>query len=113
MGTSIGVLTMLRYKRITTPTLTDGQETIAELLTCPKGKRYKVVSISTAPLADMYLRVYRNAEQVVDAASIVMTTAAPILLMNVPLEVGDVLKAGFYNNGAVTTAKQITIAYED
>lgn len=104
---------MLRFKRITTATLTDGAETIAEILSCPKGRRYKVVSISTAPLADMYLRVYKNAEQIVDAASIIMTTAAPILRMGVDLDVGDVLKAGFYNNGAATTAKQITIGYED
>ena len=104
---------MLRYKRITTPTLTDGVETLAEILSCPKTKRYKVVLISSAPLADMYLRVYKNAEQIVDAASIIMTTAAPILTMDVDLETGDVLKAGFYNNGAVTTAKQITIGYTD
>lgn len=104
---------MLRYKRITTVTLTDGVETLADILSCPKNKRYKIVSISTAPLADMYLRVYKNAEQVVDAASITMTTAAPWLPMNVQLETGDVVKAGFYNNGAVTTAKQITIGYTD
>lgn len=104
---------MLRYKRITTATLTDGSETIAEILTCPKGRKYKVVSISTAPLANMYLRVYKNAEQIVDAASIIMTTAAPILEMDASLDVGDVLKAGFYNNGAATTAKEITIGYRD
>lgn len=104
---------MLRYKRITTPTLTDGQETISELLSCPTGKRYRIVSISSAPLADMYLRVYRQAEQIVDAASIIMTTAAPLLAMDLPLDVGQVVKAGFYNNGAVTTPKQITIGYMD
>ena len=104
---------MLRYKRITTPTLTDGSETISELLSGMKGKKYRIVSISTAPLADMYLRVYKNAEQVVDAASIAMTTAAPFLPMDIPMEQGDTIKAGFYNNGAATTAKQITIGYED
>lgn len=104
---------MLRYKRITTPTLTDGKETLAELLSCPQGKRYKIVSISSAPLADMYLRVYRQAEQIVDVASIIMTTAAPILPMDLPLDVGQVVKAGFYNDGALTDAKQITIGYTD
>lgn len=104
---------MLRYKRITTATLTDGTETIAELLSCPKGKRYKIVSISSAPLANMYLRVYKNAEQIVDAASIAMTTAKPFLDMDVTLDVGDVIKTGFYNNGAATTAKEITIGYRD
>lgn len=104
---------MLRYKRITTGTLTDGIETLAEILSCPKGRKYKIVSISTAPLANMYLRVYKNAEQIVDAASIIMTTAAPILSMDIRMDVGDVVKAGFYNNGAVTDVKEITIGYTD
>ena len=104
---------MLRYKRITTPTLTDGTETIAEILSGIDGRNYKIVSITCAPLADMYLRVYRNAEQIVDIASIAMTTAKPLLPMNLPVKLGQNIKAGFYNDGAATTAKQITIGYED
>lgn len=104
---------MLRYKRITTATLTDGVETLAEILSCPKGKKYTIVSIATAPLANMYLRLYRNSEQIVDVASIALTTAKPFLPMDLPMDVGDVVKAGFYNNGAATTAKEITIGYKD
>jgi len=104
---------MLRYKRITTGTLTSGVETIAEILSCPKGKKYRIVTIATAPLALMYLRVYRDAEQIVDCASTDLTTAAPLLPMDLALDTGQVVKAGFYNNGAVTTAKEITIGYKD
>lgn len=104
---------MLRYKRITTATLTSGVETIVEILSCPKGKKYRIVTISTAPLANMYLRVYKDAEQIVDAASIDMTTASPLLPMDITLDTGQVCKAGFYNNGAATTAKEITIGYRD
>ncbi len=104
---------MLKYKRITTATLTDGSETLADMLAGMSGKNRRIVSISTAPLADMYLRVYKDAEQVVDAASIIMTTAAPVLKMDLPLVEGELCKVGFYNDGAVTTAKQITIGYEE
>lgn len=104
---------MLRYKRINTGTLTSGVETILEILSCPKGKKYKIVSIATAPLANMYLRVYRDAEQIVDAASTDMTTSMPLLPMDLSLDTGQVCKAGFFNNGAVTTAKEITIGYKD
>jgi len=104
---------MLRYKRITTPTLTDGAEILSEILAGVKGKKQTIVSISTAPLANMYLRVYRNSEQVVDAASIVMTTAKPFLPMDLPVETGSQIRVGFYNNSAATTAKQITIGYKD
>ena len=104
---------MLKYKRITTPTLTDGSETLADMLSGFAGKNRRIVSISTAPLADMYLRVYRDAEQIVDVASIILTTAAPILKMDLPLAEGQQVKVGFYNDGAATIAKQITIGYEE
>lgn len=104
---------MLRYKRITTTTLTDGVETLASILTGMSGKNRHIVTISTAPLANMYLRVYRDAEQVVDIASIDLTTAAPLLPMDLPLAEGQECKVGFYNNGAATTAKEITIGYTE
>ena len=104
---------MLRYKRITTPTLPVGTETLSDMLSGFSGKNRKIVSISTAPLAVMYLRVYRDSEQIVDCASIALTTAAPWLPMDLPLAEGQNCKVGFYNDSAVTTAKQITIAYEE
>ena len=104
---------MLRYKRIIIPVVTDGKETILEILSCPQGKSYRIVSISTAPLSLHYLRVYRDAEQIVDAATIIMTTSAPILPMDIPLSTGQVCKAGFYNDGASEAAKPITIGYKD
>lgn len=104
---------MLKYKRITTATLTDGAETIADMISGGAGKNRRIVSISTAPLADMYLRVYRGGEQIVDCASIILTTAAPILKMDLPLAEGQQCKVGFYNNGAATTAKQVTVGYEE
>jgi hypothetical protein len=104
---------MRKYKRITTPTLTDGTEVLSDMLSGFAGKNRKIVSIATAPLADMYLRVYRDAEQIVDVASIHLTTAAPWLPMDLPLAEGQQCKVGFYNDGAVTTAKQITVGYEE
>ena len=103
---------MLMYKRIETATLTVGKEVIGEILSCPKGKRYKIVSITCAPLANMLLRVYRGAQQIVDIDSIAMTSAAPLLPMDLPLDVGQVCKAGFYNDtGGNTAARQITVGY--
>jgi len=105
---------MLRYKTIETATLTVGKEIIAEILSCPKGRKYTIVSIHVAPLDGMLLRVYRQAEQVVDINSIAMTSAAPLLPMNIPLDVGMVCKAGFYNDsGGNTAARRITVGYTD
>ncbi len=105
---------MLRYKRIETETLTINKEKIGEILSCPADKRYKIISITTAPLAHIFLRVYKNAEQIVDIETVAMTEGSPLLPMNLPLKVGDVVRAGFYNHeDAATDAKQITIGYTD
>lgn len=104
---------MLKYKRLKTATLTDGVETIADILAGFAGKNRRIVSISTAPLANMYLRVYRDADQIVDMSSERCTSAAPWAKMDLPLAEGQQCKVGFYNDGAVTTAKQITIGYEE
>ena len=104
---------MLRYKRIETGTLTQNKELIYEILSGLEGKRFKIVSISSAPLADCFLRVYRNAEQIVDAASIIMTTAAPLLPMDLPVSIGQTVRVGFLNESVTGTAKFITIGYRD
>ena len=105
---------MLRYKRIETASLTVNTERIGEILSCPKDKRYKIVSITTDPLAHMFLRVYRNAEQIVDIESLACTSGSPLLPMDLLLNVGDVIRAGFYNHeDAATAKKQITIGYTD
>lgn len=105
---------MLRYKRIETLALTAGKEIIGEILSCPKGRRYKIVSIHADPLDSMFLRVYRDAEQIVDIDSIAMTTAAPLLPMDLDIDVGQVVRAGFYNDtGGNTDPRQITIGYTE
>lgn len=104
---------MIKYKRLRTATLTDGAETIATILQGAKNKVYRIVGITTDPLADMWLRLYKNADQIVDVQSIACTAAKPVLDMDVPVDLGDDIKVGFYNNGAATTAKDVTVAYEE
>lgn len=104
---------MIKYKRLRTATLTDGAETLATILQGAKNKNYRIVGLTTDPLADMWIRLYKNADQIVDMQSIACTTAKPVLDMDLPVELGDDIKVGFYNNGAATTAKDIAIAYEE
>lgn len=104
---------MLKYKRLRTATLTDGAETLATIIQGVKGKTRRIVGITTDPLADMWLRLYKNAEQIVDVQSIACTSGSPILPMDLPVELGEDIKVGFYNNGAVTTAKDVTVSYEE
>ncbi|GAJ24203.1 unnamed protein product, partial [marine sediment metagenome] len=49
-----------------------------------------------------------------DITSTVITDMSPLLPMDLPLSVGQVVKAGFYNDGSgATTGTPITIGYRD
>ena len=103
---------MLKYiKKKITPS--DGEETIVTILAGMAGKNRVVKSISTAPLIKIYLRVYRDAEQIVDASSLICTDGSPLLPMDLPLADGQQCSVGFYNDGAAETAKYITIGYTE
>lgn len=106
---------MLKYiKKKITPT--DGEESLVNILAGMAGKNRVVVSLYTAPLNKMYIRVYRDAEQIVDANSLICTSGSPLLPMNVSLADGQQLEVGFYNDGgdpAPTDDKYITIGYTE
>ena len=104
---------MVKYYRKKTSTLTSGLETLYDMIAGVAGKRRKVIGFTTAPLADMFIRIYKNAEQIVDVQSIACVTGIAYLPMDITLNEGDKLTCGFYNNGAATTAKDMTVVYEE
>lgn len=103
---------MLKYiKKKVTPTT--GEESLVNILAGMAGKNRVVVSVYTVPLLKHYLRVYRDAEQIVDADSTICTSGSPLLPMELPLADGQQLEVGFYNDGVSETAKYITIGYTE
>lgn len=103
---------MLKYaKKKITPV--EGEESLVNIIAGMAGKNRRIVSIYTAPLNAMYLRVYRDAEQIVDVNSLVCTSGSPLLPMDLSLADGQQLEVGFYSDGAGTTAKYITVGYEE
>ena len=103
---------MLKYKRVNTGTLTVGGEELVDLIAGMSGKNRKIVSISTKAVAGNYLRLYRDADQIVDLDSERLTTAAPWAKMDLPIAEGQQVKTGIY---CVTTntAVEITIGYDE
>lgn len=104
---------MIKYYRKKTGTLTSGVETTYDTISGVAGKRRRVIGFTTAPLADMFVRIYKNAEQIVDVSSIACVSGIPYLPMDITLNEGDKITAGFYNNGAATTAKDFSLIYEE
>lgn len=104
---------MLKVKTIKTGTLTKSYEKLYDILTGMVGKNRRIISITTIPLNLAYLRVYRDADQIVDINSLHLVAAAPWLKMDLSLAEGQVCKVGFYNMSDTDTAKHITISYEE
>jgi len=103
---------MLKYKRVSSGDLTTGEETLVDMIAGMAGKNRVIKTISTKKTTGNYLRLYRDAEQIVDFDSDLFTTGWTMLPMDLPLAEGQQVKVGIY---CVTTATavQIVIGYEE
>lgn len=103
---------MLKYKRVSADTLATGTEKLYDMIAGMAGKNRRIVSIGTPPVAGNYLRVYRDAEQIVDFDSYLFTTGWTMLPMDLPMAEGQQVKVGIYCVTTTTTV-QIVIGYEE
>ena len=103
---------MLKYKRVNVTGLTAGVEVLVDMLSGMAGKNRRIVSINTEAVALDYLRVYRDAEQIMDCECPIATDATRWLPMDLPLAEGQQCKVGIYRGSALTEA-EITIRYEE
>lgn len=104
---------MLKWKRVSSGALPAAAETLVDFLAGMAGKNRRLVKACCVPTADRLLRIYRDAEQIVDFDTAVLDTYEPFIDLNIPLAEGQQCKVGFHNPGAVGVAMSIMIAYEE
>jgi len=104
---------MLKWKRVLSPVLTLNAEVLTDMLSGMAGKNRVIKQIAFTPTQYKFLRVYRDAEQIVDFDSYVLNGEYPVLTMDLPLAEGQQCKAGFYNSSGATTEISIMIGYEE
>lgn len=105
---------MLKYKKLRFTSIADTVEDIDPILVGMAGKNRRIVSVSATPDDTFYIRVYRDAEQIVDVNSLVLTVEKPFLPMDLPLAEGQICTAGFLNStGSTVTNRDITIGYTE
>ncbi|MCJ7828833.1 MAG: hypothetical protein MUP81_03715 [Dehalococcoidia bacterium] len=104
---------MLAWKCYKFPAIANNVESLTDLLAGMSGKNRKVKFVAGDIDSDIYLRLYRDAEQVVNIECDLLTTAAPLLPVDIALAEGQLLKAGFYNEAAGSVTPTITIGYEE
>ena len=104
---------MLKYKRVSIVAPQTGSDNLVDMIAGMAGKNRHIKSIATTGADSDYLRLYRDAEQIVDCDCELLTDAAPWLAMDLPLAEGQQCKVGLYPSANRAGTFQITIGYEE
>lgn len=104
---------MLKWKRISV-TAVAGFEQVDDILAGMVGKNRVIKFFFEGDRTALtYLRLYRDAEQIVDIECDLLSQYAPMLPMDLPLSEGQLCKAGFYNGTGGDLTRSIEIGYEE
>ena len=104
---------MLRWKNFKMATIVAADEKLETALAGVSGKNRVIKHLVFDQNADVYVRVYKDAEQIVDLESTVNGTTFRIMPMDLPLAEGEICKIGFYNKAGTCTTPDIAIGYEE
>lgn len=104
---------MLKWKNFKMATITAPDEKLETALAGVSGKNRVVKHLLFDQNADVYVRVYKDAEQIVDLESLANGTTFRIIPMDLPLADGEICKIGFYNKSGTCTTPDIAIGYEE
>ena len=104
---------MLKWKKYKFAAIGNNVESLNDMLAGAAGKNRVIKWITCSIDSDIYIRVYRDADQFVDFACDLITTSAPFLAMDLPLAEGQMAKIGFYNVSAGSVTPTICIGYEE
>jgi hypothetical protein len=104
---------MLKWKKYKFSAIANNTESLTDILAGMSGKNRVIKFITSDIDDDIYIRVYRDAEQIVDFECNLITTSSPLLPMDLPLAEGQQCKAGFYNEAAGSVTPTIAIGYEE
>ncbi|GAH91781.1 unnamed protein product [marine sediment metagenome] len=108
------MLTILKYKRVDIEEPASGKDNLVDMIAGMAGKNRHIVSIACSGANTDFLRLYRDAEQIVDCDCVNLTTTAPWLPMDLPLAEGQQVKVGIYPSTTRTgLTYQITIGYTE
>lgn len=104
---------MLKWKTYKFASIGNNTESLTDILAGLSGKN-RIIKFVTGDIdSDIYLRMYRDAEQFVDFECDLITSSNPFLAVDIPLAEGQLCKAGFYNVSAGSVTPSLAIGYEE
>jgi len=90
-----------------------GVETIVDILAGMSGKNRVIKFIAAPKTSALYVRVYRNGEQLVNFDTNLFTTGWTLLPVDIPLAEGHLCKGGFYSSSLGAATYKMSIGYEE
>lgn len=104
---------MLRWKRIRV-LAADGAEEVVDILAGMAGKNRVIKFLAEVDHRELIrLRVYRDADQIVDYDSDLLTDAAPMIPMDLSLAEGQLCKIGHFNTTGGAKYCTMSIGYTE
>ena len=104
---------MIKWKTNKFASIANNVESLTDILAGLSGKNRVIKFITCDIDSDIYIRIYRDAEQFVNFECDLITLSAPLLPVDIPLAEGQLCKAGFYNESAGSVTPSIAIGYEE
>ena len=104
---------MLKWKRLTFETLANSEK-VENILSGMSGKNRVVKHLVIGDrTANTFLRMYRDAEQIVDFECDLLTAESPMLPIDLPLAEGQTCQVGLGNATGGHLARTFAIGYEE
>lgn len=104
---------MLKWQTFEVAKGAAGVETIIDLIAGMSGKNRNIRYVAAPKTTNLYVRVYRDAEQIVNFDTDLFTTGSTLLPVDIPLTEGQTCKGGFYSSSLGAATYKISIGYEE
>jgi len=90
-----------------------GKEDLLPLLAGMSGKNRVIKFLAAPPTTNLYIRLYRGAEQIVNFDTKLLTTNWTLLPVDLPLAEGELCSGGYYTSILTAADYKLAIGYEE
>ncbi|GAH68378.1 unnamed protein product [marine sediment metagenome] len=107
------VTIMLKWKTVNVAITENDEEVLVDVLAGMTGKNRVIKFLGVPVITGRILRVYRDAEQIVDVDVTLFTADYRLLVVDLPLAEGQLCKAGFKDTSDAPATYKLIIGYEE
>lgn len=104
---------MLKWQSFVITKKAAGIETVESILAGMSGKNRVIKFIAAPKTQYLFVRVYRDAEQIVNFDTNLFTTGWTLLPVDIPLAEGQLCTGGFYSDSLGAADYNLVIGYEE